>query len=196
MGEAEATVAPAAAAMASSPPTREAGGGLPPGLNLAANPFVTGATRGSTPPTPGNGVAAMDTASLLTQRDATRVRCPALSVGSGDLPRAHARTLLLEKLSAGAATERRAQTDGTISRMVIFPGEEGMNPARFVTLLVGSRGAKTSETVLGTAIDAHLNSQLDDTRLRQLVRPFALQSDGPLYLPPPPPDGSMHSLVP
>ena len=145
----------------------------------------------SAPPASDGGCSALKAEALLARRNVGRVRCPALQAGPGDLPRAQARALLLDKISAGSAAHRRA-AEGTQSSMCIFPGEAGMAP-RFVTLLVGSRGVAQSETALGAALDAFLDSRLDDARLRQLVNRLAMKEGGPIYVPPYPTDGSMHA---
>ena len=109
----------------------------------------------------------------------SRVRIPALQVGPGDLPMVQAQALLLEKITAAncARARQRADDDGwhnsiaptTTSRGVIFPGQDGSIGLRQVVLVSGSFGARMSATELGNYLAGHLNSQLTDGRLRQLV---------------------------
>ena len=113
-----------------------------------------------------------------------RIRCPALVMGPGDLPLVQAQSMLLEKITAANCARARASDDPdacrrvvrAIPRSCIFPGSTVGR--RQVMLLEGSHGARMSETELGAALATHLNPQLDDTRLRQLIAQLWKRADG------------------
>ena len=113
-----------------------------------------------------------------------RIRCPALVVGTGDLPMVQAQSMLLKKITAANCARARASDDPdacrrvvrAIPRSCIFPGSTAGR--RQVMLLEGSHGARMSETELGMVLATHLTPQLDDTRFRQLVAQLWKRADG------------------
>ena len=94
------------------------------------------------------------------------------------MPLVRAQSTLIEKISAASALRARSSSDSELwrggrleasSRPCIFPGQDASIGRRLVMLIAGSRGARMSETELGTVLAQHLTPELDDTRLRQLI---------------------------
>ena len=105
-------------------------------------------------------------------------------MGPGDLPLVQAQAMLLEKITAANCARARASSDESwpgrpvvraVPRSCVFPGSTVGR--RQVMLLEGSSGARMSETELGAALATHLNPQLDDTRLRQLIAQLWKRAD-------------------
>ena len=170
---AAAASAVAASASATQPPA--ACGAPPPGLDPAARAFVPTTARSSTTATSVD-VAAVVGASPPAA-GVRRVRSSALQAGPGDLPVALARSLLLEKISSAMAAQG-SQDRPVVPRACVFPGE---SQVRFLNVLVGTRAALCSEAALGVVLDAQLDEDLTDQRLRQLVARFSKVGDGPLF---------------
>lgn len=162
------------------------GGGTRPGLDPAAPTFVFGTSGSGSPPTPGDsGETAGGGGAPARQRE-SRIACPALMAGPGDMPMVRAQTMLLEKITAANCARARSSSDdelwrgggvGTTSHSCVFPGQDATIGRRQVVLLAGSRGARMSETELGAALALQLNPQLDDVRLRQLIVQLGKQAD-------------------
>ena len=159
------------------------GGGPPPGLNPTASPFVFGVSGSASPSTSGVACTAGEVGGSPSKAHERRIRCPALVLGPGDLPLVQAQAMLLEKITAANCARARASDDPdacrrivrAIPRSCIFP--DSTVGRRQVMLLEGSRGARMSETELGAALATHLNPQLDDVRLRQLIAQLWKRAD-------------------
>ena len=116
-----------------------------------------------------------------------RIRCPALVVGPGDLPMVQAQSMLLEKISAANSARARSSSAAgeswrgpraSITRQCVFPGQDPSIGPRHVVLLEGTHGVRMSAQELGSMLASHLNTQLDDERLRQLIVKLAKRADG------------------
>ena len=98
----------------------------------------------------------------------------------------YAQAMLIEKITAANCLRARAssseeafwrETVTVVHRNCIFPDQDATVGRRQVGLVAGSVGARMSETELGAALSLHLNAQLDETRLRQLIGQLAKRTD-------------------